>query len=59
MTSVGAFSAEEALLDSLREAAVRGGSRLVIPSADIGALDILSAGAVSGLTRVQMVVRKA
>jgi aspartate dehydrogenase len=51
VTSVGAFSAEEALLDSLREAAVRGGSRLVIPSAGIEAPDILSAGAVGGLTR--------
>ena len=58
VTSVGAFSAHAQLLDSLRDAAVRGGTRLTIPSAGIGALDILAAAAVGGLDRVKMVVRK-
>ena len=58
VTSVGAFSAHAELLDSLRAAAVAGGGRLTIPSAGIGALDILAAGAIGGLDRVKMVVRK-
>lgn len=57
VTSVGAL-VDDALLARLRAAAERAGRRLIIPSAGVGALDILSAGAVGGLDRVAITVRK-
>jgi aspartate dehydrogenase len=57
VTSVGAL-VDDALLARLRAAAERAGKRLIIPSAGVGALDILSAGAVGGLDRVAITVRK-
>jgi aspartate dehydrogenase len=57
VTSAGAL-ADEALISRLWTAAARNGRRLRVPSAGIGALDILSAAAVGGLTRVEIVVRK-
>jgi aspartate dehydrogenase len=56
-TSVGAFT-DDALYARCRAAAEASGRRLIIPSAGIGALDILSAAAVGGLDEVTMVVRK-
>jgi aspartate dehydrogenase len=56
-TSVGAFT-DDALLQQLVSQARSAGSRLIIPSAGIGALDILSGAAMGGLDRVQMIVRK-
>jgi aspartate dehydrogenase len=56
VTSIGAFAADEALLDRLKTAAGLG--RLVLASAGIGALDILAGAAVGGLDRVLMTVRK-
>lgn len=58
VTSVGSFAADEGLLDRCIAAAAAGGSRLILPSAGIGALDILAAGAVGGLSSVKMTVRK-
>ena len=58
VTSVGSFPANVGLHKRLVAAAERGGSRLVVPSAGVGALDILSAAAVGGLDSVSMVVRK-
>ncbi len=57
VTSVGAF-ADELLLDALIAAADQASTRLNIPSAGIGALDILGAAAVGGLDSVTMTVRK-
>ena len=57
VTSVGAFT-DDALYRRCIEAARNAGSRLIIPSAGIGALDTLSAAAVGGLTSVHMIVRK-
>lgn len=57
VTSVGAF-ADESLLTSLVATADQASTRLSIPSAGIGALDILSAAAVGGLDSVTMTVRK-
>lgn len=57
VTSVGAF-ADDALLARMRGAAERAGRRLILPSAGIGALDILSAAAVGGLDEVTVTVRK-
>lgn len=57
LTSIGAL-VDDGLRARLEQAAVRGGRRLTIPSAGIGALDILGAAAVGGLTRVAMTVRK-
>ncbi len=57
LTSIGALT-DEALRARLRDAAEAAGRRLVIASAGIGALDILSAAAVGGLERVAMTVRK-
>jgi aspartate dehydrogenase len=56
LTSIGAL-VDDDLRERLTRAAARGG-RLTIASAGIGALDILGAAAVGGLTRVQMTVRK-
>ncbi|MGE0719127.1 MAG: aspartate dehydrogenase [Alphaproteobacteria bacterium] len=57
LTSVGALT-DDALFDRLRAAATESGRRLVLPSAGIGALDILAAGAQGGLDRVTVTVRK-
>ncbi len=57
VTSVGALS-DAALHDRLIGTAQEAGRRLVIPSAGIGALDILGAAAVGGLDRVTVTVRK-
>ncbi len=57
VTSVGAF-ADTALLDRLVETAATAGRRLILPSAGIGALDILSAAAIGGLEAVHVTVRK-
>lgn len=58
VTSIGAFAADPELLERLTSAAERFGCRLIIASAGIGALDMLSAAAVGGLDSVRMVVRK-
>ncbi len=57
VTSVGAFT-DDTLLDECIDAAAASGTRLILPSAGIGALDILSAAAVGGLDSVHMIVRK-
>lgn len=57
VTSVGAFT-DDALFDRLLAAAKANGRRLILPSAGIGALDILSAAAVGGLDSVTVTVRK-
>jgi aspartate dehydrogenase len=57
VTAVGAF-ADEALFERVRKAAETAGRRLILPSAGIGALDILSAAAVGGLDEVTVTVRK-
>jgi aspartate dehydrogenase len=57
VTSAGAL-ADEVLTERLRAAAVRNERRVRVPSAGIGALDILAAAAVGGLARVDIVVRK-
>ena len=57
VTSVGALT-DAALYARLEAAARESGRRLVIPSAGIGALDILGAAAVGGLERVTVTVRK-
>jgi len=56
-TSVGAFT-DTALFDRVLSAARANGTRLILPSAGIGALDILSAAAVGGLDRVTVTVAK-
>jgi aspartate dehydrogenase len=57
VTSVGAF-ADGALFARLGRAAEAAGRRLILPSAGIGALDIVSASAVGGLDEVVVTVRK-
>lgn len=57
VTSVGAF-ADDALLQRVLAAAQRAGRRVVLPSAGIGALDILAGAARGGLDEVVMTVRK-
>lgn len=57
VTAVGALT-DDALADRLEAAAVKAGRRVILPSAGIGALDILSAAAVGGLDRVRVTVRK-
>jgi aspartate dehydrogenase len=57
LTSIGAL-VDDGLRVRLEQAAVAGGRRLILASAGIGALDILSAAAVGGLERVAMTVRK-
>jgi aspartate dehydrogenase len=57
VTSVGAFT-DDALFDRLLAAAKANGRRLILPSAGIGALDILSGTAVGGLDSVTVTVRK-
>jgi aspartate dehydrogenase len=57
LTSIGAL-VDDDLRCRLERSAEEGGRRLIIASAGIGALDILSAAAVGGLARVAMTVRK-
>jgi len=57
VTSVGALT-DDALFDRLARAAAESGRRLMLPSAGIGALDILAAGAQGGLDRVTVRVIK-
>jgi len=57
VTSVGAFT-DTALFDRLLTAAKANNTRLILPSAGIGALDILSSAAVGGLDSVTVTVRK-
>lgn len=57
VTSVGAF-ADDSLYAETVAAARASGRRLILPSAGIGALDILAGAAVGGLDAVQVVVRK-
>jgi len=57
VTSVGAF-ADDALLARIRRTAEIAGRRLVLPSAGIGALDILGAASIGGLDEVTVTVRK-
>jgi aspartate dehydrogenase len=56
LTSIGALVDDD--LRARLEQAARGGRRLTIASAGIGALDILAAAAIGGLDRVEMIVRK-
>src|SRR6266851_336707 len=57
VTSVGAFT-DDTLLARIRGAAEQAGRRLIVPSAGIGALDILSGAATGGLDEVIVTVRK-
>lgn len=57
VTSVGAL-ADDGLRARLLAAAEAAGRRLILPSAGIGALDILSGAATGGLDRVTITVRK-
>ena len=57
VTSAGALT-DDALLASLLAAAEQGGGRLIVPSAGIGALDILAGAAAGGLDEVTVTVRK-
>ncbi len=57
VTSVGAFT-DTALFERLLAAAKANGRRLILPSAGIGALDILSGAATGGLDSVTVTVRK-
>lgn len=57
LTSIGALT-DDGLFDRLQAAAEASRRRLIVASAGIGALDILSAAAVGGLDRVAMTVRK-
>ncbi len=57
VTSVGAF-ADTALFDRVMAAARTSGRRVILPSAGVGALDILAAAAQGGLEEVVMTVRK-
>jgi aspartate dehydrogenase len=57
VTSVGALT-DDALFDRLLDAARANRRRLILPSAGIGALDILSGAAAGGLDSVVVTVRK-
>ncbi len=57
VTSAGALT-DDALLASLLATAEQGASRLIVPSAGIGALDILAGAAQGGLDEVIVAVRK-
>ena len=58
VASVGAL-ADPAVEASLRRAAKQGGTRVLLPSGALGALDILAAARLAGLTRVTYESRKA
>lgn len=57
VTAIGAL-ADDPLFDRLQAAARAAGRRLILPSAGIGALDMLGAAATGGLDRVRVTVRK-
>jgi aspartate dehydrogenase len=57
VVSVGAF-AEEALFQSMLNTAEETGRRIIVPSAAIGGLDRISAGAVGPMEEVTLVTRK-
>lgn len=57
VTAIGALT-DDALRARLVDAAAASGRRLILPSAGIGSLDMLSAAAVGGLARVRVTVRK-
>ena len=57
VTSVGALI-DDGLRERLLSAARASGRRLIVPSAGVGALDILAGAAVGGLERVAITVRK-
>lgn len=57
ITSVGALT-DDGLRERLVASATRNKKRLILPSAGIGSLDILSAAAVGGLDDVTITVRK-
>jgi aspartate dehydrogenase len=57
LTSIGVL-VDDGLRAGLEQAAAASNRRLILASAGIGALDILSAAAVGGLDRVAMTVRK-
>jgi aspartate dehydrogenase len=57
LTSIGALVDDDQYA-RLEQAAGRTGRKLRVASAGIGALDILGAAAIGGLTRVEMTVRK-
>jgi len=57
VTAIGALT-DDALFGRLQAAAEAAGRRLILPSAGIGALDMLGAAAVGGLDRVRVTVTK-
>jgi aspartate dehydrogenase len=57
VTSVGAF-ADPAVLERVLAAARAAGRRVILPSAGVGALDMLAGAAQGGLDEVVMTVRK-
>jgi aspartate dehydrogenase len=57
VTAVGAL-VDDALRGRLEASARASGRRLIVPSAGIGALDMLGAAALGGLARVRVTVRK-
>ena len=57
VTSVGAF-VDDALFERVQAAARANRRRLILPSAGIGAIDMLAAAAVGGLDAVTITVRK-
>lgn len=57
VTAIGALT-DDALHARLVQAATEARRRLILPSAGIGALDMLGAAAVGGLDRVRVTVRK-
>jgi len=57
VSSVGAFN-DQALLDKIIAAAKSQGRRLIIPSAAVGGLDRIAAGAVGPLNQVTLTTRK-
>ena len=57
ITSIGSLT-DESLLKKLRELSVKYSKQIIIPSAGIGSLDILSAASQGQLTEVEMTVRK-
>lgn len=50
--------ADMELLDALRDAAQRGGARMLVPSGAVGGLDVLAAGRLGGLEEVRQSLTK-
>ncbi len=55
--SIGVLS-DDALFGRLRDAAIAGGGRLLLPSGAIGSLDAISSAAIGGLDEVTITTRK-